>query len=182
MSQSNSRVPFDYEVSIPREAFDFGVDEYLKVCAQLAECYSSQKRHDLAAEKYEAVKRRILGEVVFDKPILLVNTLCSLANAQMQLNAFEGARENYAHALQVIEKLGSSSVKFGTQQVSKILFNMGVIESATDNVEAAVAFYEACLGASTSQKEMLKCFEVLGHECVKAQFFNNAIDWFQKGM
>jgi tetratricopeptide (TPR) repeat protein len=113
----------------------------------LAECYSGQKRYDLAAGKYEAVKRKILSEIVFDKPVLLVNTLCSLANCFMKLNDYAKARDNYTHALQVIEKV--ESVKFGTAQVSKIYFNLGVVESAEDNCEAAIAFYEACLGTAS---------------------------------
>lgn len=117
------------------------------MCALLAECYSGQKRFDLAADKYEAVKRKILGEIVFDKPVLLVNTLCSLANCLMQLNDYTKARDNYTHALSVIEKV--ESVKFGKAQISKIYFNLGVIESAQDNYEAAIAFYEACLGTAS---------------------------------
>jgi hypothetical protein len=59
---------------LPAEAFNFGIDEFLKVSALLAECYMKNRRYDLAADKYQSVIRKIQAEVVFDKPILLINT------------------------------------------------------------------------------------------------------------
>ena len=62
------------ELNLPNEAFSFGNDEYIKAWVNLAECLMHMNQHEKAAEKYETVKRRIQGEVVFDKPVMLINT------------------------------------------------------------------------------------------------------------
>ena len=65
--------------------------------------YSNQ--HEKAAEKYETVKRRIQAEVVFDKPVMLINTCNQLGNCYLRLNQETKARENFEQSLVLIEKL-----------------------------------------------------------------------------
>jgi len=54
-------------------ALEFGVDDYIKARAGLAECLMNCGRADEAIQKFEGVKRKIEAEVIFDKPILFVN-------------------------------------------------------------------------------------------------------------
>jgi coenzyme F420-reducing hydrogenase delta subunit len=61
-------------VHLPSEAFNFGVDESLKVTCLLADCFYRSKQFDLAIDRYETIKKKVEREVVFDKPIFLINT------------------------------------------------------------------------------------------------------------
>ena len=54
-------------------ALEFGVDDYIKARAGLAECLMNSNRTEHAIQKFEGVKRKIESEVVFDKPILFIN-------------------------------------------------------------------------------------------------------------
>ena len=54
-------------------ALEFGVDDYIKARAGLAECLMNSDRTEQAIQKFEGVKRKIESEVVFDKPILFIN-------------------------------------------------------------------------------------------------------------
>jgi len=54
-------------------AYEFGIDDSIKVRASLAECLMNCGRNEDAIEKFESVKKCVLQEVVFDKPVLMVN-------------------------------------------------------------------------------------------------------------
>lgn len=54
-------------------SLEFGVDDYIKARAGLAECLMNCNRHNEAIQKFEGVKRKIESEVIFDKPILFIN-------------------------------------------------------------------------------------------------------------
>lgn len=96
---------FWYDIDLPRESFDFGIDEYLKASNTLAECLTEQGRYDLAIEKYECIKKQITAEIVFDKPVMLINTLCMQGNCLLKLKQIEKAKSNFTHALNQIQKL-----------------------------------------------------------------------------
>lgn len=89
-------------IKLPKETFSFGTDEYLKVLACIAECLSHKGRYMEAIKKFESVKRKILSEVVFDKPILLINIMCQMGNCHMRLNSLGLARTMYTEALGLI--------------------------------------------------------------------------------
>lgn len=57
----------------------------------LGECFEKSERFDLAVEKYESIKRKIQHDIVFDKPIMLINILNSLGNCYLRLNEFTKA-------------------------------------------------------------------------------------------
>lgn len=46
----------------------------MKAWVNIAECYMHTNQNEKAASNYETVKRRIQSELVFDKPIMLINT------------------------------------------------------------------------------------------------------------
>ena len=54
-------------------ALEFGVDDYIKARAGLAECLMNCERLPEAIQKFEGVKRKIESEVIFDKPVLFIN-------------------------------------------------------------------------------------------------------------
>ena len=54
-------------------ALEFGVDDYIKARAGLAECLMNCGRFSEAIYKFEGVKKKIESEIVFDKPILFIN-------------------------------------------------------------------------------------------------------------
>ena len=54
-------------------ALEFGVDDYIKARAGLAECLMNCNKLPEAISKFEGVKKKIESEVVFDKPILFIN-------------------------------------------------------------------------------------------------------------
>lgn len=74
----DSHMPQD-EVYLMRKVnsstLEFGVDDYIKARAGLAECLMNcgPERIDEAIQKFEGVKRKIEAEVVFDKPVLFIN-------------------------------------------------------------------------------------------------------------
>ena len=54
-------------------ALEFGVDDYIKARAGLAECLLNCGEIEEAIEKFEHVKQKIENEIVFDKPIMFIN-------------------------------------------------------------------------------------------------------------
>lgn len=54
-------------------ALEFGIDDYIKARAGLAECYMNSGKLELAIAKFQGVKRKIQSEIVFDKPIMFIN-------------------------------------------------------------------------------------------------------------
>jgi hypothetical protein len=52
-------------------------------------------------------------------------------------------------------------------------------------VEEAIAFYEVCIKLkgklrSHNKIDMMKCYELLGLECLKAELVDSAAQWFNK--
>jgi tetratricopeptide (TPR) repeat protein len=83
LSEPKKRKSKQTKLKLPSEAFNFGVDEYLKAQAHLAEAFMKIGRIDLAIEKFESVRLKILQEVVFDKPYILINTCSQLGNCRL---------------------------------------------------------------------------------------------------
>ena len=54
----------------------------------MAECLLNLNRADEAINKFESVKKRIQAEVVFDKPILLINTCNQLGNCYLKIQNY----------------------------------------------------------------------------------------------
>ena len=54
-------------------ALEFGIDDYIKARAGLAECYMNSGKTEIAISKFLGVKRKIQSEIVFDKPIMFIN-------------------------------------------------------------------------------------------------------------
>ena len=62
---------------------------------------------------------------------------------------------------------------------------MGAIASQQNYPEEAIIYYERCLEVRERDRnskdcELIKCYELLGLECLKADSVDNAIDWFRK--
>lgn len=176
---------YNCELNLPNEAFSFGSDEYLKVWVNLAECLMRTNQFEKAAEKYETVKKRIQAEVVFDKPIMLINTCNQLGNCYLRLNLDNKARENFEQSLLLIEKIDGTSEKIGNSVLSAIYLNLGAIASQQECPEEAILFYERCLEVRERERnlkdvELIKCYELLGLECLKAEAVESAIEWFQR--
>ena len=86
-------------------ALDFGVDDYIKARAGLAECLMNSNRTEEAIQKFESVKRKIELEVVFDKPILFINICNQLGNCYLKLSQLEAAKDNFEQSLRLIAKV-----------------------------------------------------------------------------
>ena len=93
------------------EQLEFGVDDYIKARAGLAECLMNSGRIEQAISKFEGVKKRIKVEVVFDKPILLVNTCNQLGNCYLKVDDLEHAKTNFEESLLLIRKLEDTSYR-----------------------------------------------------------------------
>lgn len=87
---------------MPAEAFCFGNDEYLKANSGIAECLFHLGQAEQAIDKFEGVKRRIEQEVVFDKPMMLINVYNMLGNCYLKIGSLERAENNYQHSLLLI--------------------------------------------------------------------------------
>lgn len=116
-------------IRLPKETFSFGTDEYLKVLACIAECLSHKGHYTEAIKKFESVKHKILSEVVFDKPILLINILCQMGNCHLKLDSLRQARTLYTEALGLVQKLEFTSERVKPDLVSTIYLNMAAISS-----------------------------------------------------
>jgi len=133
------------------------------------------------------VKRRIQAEIVFDKPVMLINVCNQLGNCYLRINCDRNARENFENSLVLIDKLSGTSEKVSNEVISAIYLNLGAISSSQGNSEEALEFYERCLGLRERSKffkdfELIKCYELLGLESLKANLPDNAVLWFQKAV
>lgn len=108
-------------------ALDFGVDDYIKARAGLAECLMNSNRIEEAIQKFESVKRRIEQEVVFDKPILFINICNQLGNCYLRLSQLEAAKDNFEQSLRLISKVQSTTDRVNEVIMSKIYLNLGII-------------------------------------------------------
>ena len=85
----------NYPISMPAEAFCFGVDEYIKLYYGMAECLFHLGKFEQAVDKFEGVKKRIAAEIVFDKPVMLLNTHSQLGNCYLKLGRLNEAKNNF---------------------------------------------------------------------------------------
>ena len=85
----------NYPIIIPAEAFCFGVDEYIKLNCGMAECLFHLGRYEQAVDKFEGVKKRVAAEIVFDKPVMLINTHSQLGNCYLKLGRLNEAKNNF---------------------------------------------------------------------------------------
>ena len=86
-------------------SLEFGVDDYIKARAGLAECLMNCERFDDAVYKFEGVKKKIEAEVVFDKPILFINVCNQLGNCYLRVGNLMAAKENFEQSLRLILKV-----------------------------------------------------------------------------
>jgi tetratricopeptide (TPR) repeat protein len=85
----------------------------------------------------------------------------------------------------LIEKLQGTSERISTEVISAIYLNLGAIASQLNYPEEAIIYYERCLELRERERnlkdyELIKCYELLGLECLKAESADSAIDWFRK--
>jgi len=83
-----------------------------------------------AIQVFEGVKKRIQAEIVFDKPVLFINTCNQLGNCYLNIRDLVNARENFEKSLMLIKKLDSTSERVEDTIVSKIYLNLGIISSS----------------------------------------------------
>jgi tetratricopeptide (TPR) repeat protein len=85
----------------------------------------------------------------------------------------------------LIEKLHGTSEKISNEVISAIYLNLGAISSQQNFPEEAIIYYERCLELREREKghkecDLIKCYELLGLECLKAESVDSAINWFNK--
>jgi tetratricopeptide (TPR) repeat protein len=85
----------------------------------------------------------------------------------------------------LIEKLQGTSEKISNEVISAIYLNLGAIASQQNYPEEAIIYYERCLELRERERnlkdcELIKCYELLGLACLKADSVDSAIDWFSK--
>lgn len=88
VNKSAAAIAVDLDSLVERlddAALEFGIDDYIKARAGLAECYMNSGKLDLAIQKFQGVKRRIQSEIVFDKPIMFINVCNQLGNCFLQI-------------------------------------------------------------------------------------------------
>ena len=108
-------------------SLEFGVDDYIKARAGLAECLMNCDRPSEAIQKFEGVKRKIEAEVVFDKPILFINICNQLGNCYLKVGNLEAAKDNFEQSLRLIHKVDKTTDKINEAIVGKIYLNLGII-------------------------------------------------------
>ena len=59
------------------------MDDYIKVRASLAESLMNLRKIESAVSVFEGVKKKIQSEIVFDKPVLFINTCNQLGNCYL---------------------------------------------------------------------------------------------------
>jgi tetratricopeptide (TPR) repeat protein len=82
----------------------FTPDDYLKLLQLLSESYFKLKDYQSAVSQYLSVKKRIQSEAVFDKPVMLINTLSQLGNCFLKLKDLKSAETNLLEALSLMKK------------------------------------------------------------------------------
>ena len=110
-------------------SLEFGVDDYIKARAGLAECLMNEDRMADAIQKFEGVKRKIEAEVIFDKPILFINICNQLGNCYLKGGSLDAAKENFEQSLRLIQKVDKTSDKINDAIIAKIYLNLGIIAS-----------------------------------------------------
>ena len=110
-------------------SLEFGVDDYIKARAGLAECLMNEEGFAEATQKFEGVKRKIEAEVIFDKPILFINICNQLGNCYLKDGNLEAAKDNFEQSLRLIQKVDKTSDKISDAIVAKIYLNLGIIAS-----------------------------------------------------
>ena len=59
--------------------------------------------------------------------------------------------------------------------------NLGAISSQKGLVVDAIAYYELCVQLMPPKsKKLVKCYELLGFECMKADVIEMALGWFHQ--
>ena len=115
---------------MPAEAFCFGIDEYIKVNAGIAECLFKLGGTKQAIEKFEGVKKRISQEIVFDKPVMLINCHNQLGNCYLKLGNLDQAKANFEQSVLFIQKLEDTTEYISDKILSTIYLNLAVIASS----------------------------------------------------
>ena len=106
-----------------------------------------------------------------------------MGNCYLRLNNELKARENFELSLLLIQKLDGTTEKISNTIVSAIYLNLGAIASQQNAPEDAIHFYERCLELKERNKnlkdeDLIKCYELLGLECLKADAVDGAIQYF----
>ena len=97
IAQSDDAIMSEDEEYLMRKlngsALEFGVDDYIKAWAGLAECLMNSGLIEEALIKFEHVKQKIENEIVFDKPILFINVCNQLGNCYLKTNDLAQAKK-----------------------------------------------------------------------------------------
>ena len=80
----------------------------------------------------------------------------------------------------LIEKLSGTSEKVSNEVISAIYLNLGAIASSQGSSEEAILYFERCLELRERSKivkdsELIKCYELLGLECLQDGTFDIAV-------
>lgn len=82
---------------------------------------------ELAIAKFEGVKRRIESEVVFDKPVLVVNICNQLGNCFLKAGELMAAQQNFEQSLRLINRMDNRKERISDEIISKIYLNLGIL-------------------------------------------------------
>lgn len=84
---------------------EFGVDDYIQVKANYAEAIMNEGDLQLACEKFEAAKKNIEDEIVYEFPLLFVNLCNQLANCYLLMGDSRNALANFEQSLRLINSI-----------------------------------------------------------------------------
>ena len=146
-------------------SLEFGVDDYIKARAGLAECLMNCNRPSEAIQKFEGVKRKIEAEVVFDKPILFINICNQLGNCYLKAGSLSAAKETFEQSLRLIQKLDGTADKIGDDIVAKIYLNLGIIATSCNKHDQALYLHEKSL-----EHKLKSLRGNMNHEAIMSQF------------
>lgn len=172
-------------------ALEFGVDDYIKARAGLAECLMNCDKPSEAIQKFEGVKRKIESEVIFDKPILFINVCNQLGNCYLRIGSLQAAKENFEQSLRLIQKVEKTSDKISDTIIAKIYLNLGIIAEQMNSYENALYLHEKCLeykmkslhGApSMNDEQIMSQFVLLANTSQKLEMHDEACCYFEKAL
>jgi len=192
VEQAEEKLPPD-EAHLMRKlnssALEFGVDDYIKARAGLAECLMNCDRLDEAIEKFEGVKTKIEAEVVFDKPILFINVCNQLGNCYLKVGDLEAAKSSFKQSLRLIKKVEGTVDRVGDSIVGRIYLNLGIIATTQGDHEQALYLHEKCLEhklksahGNMNTEQIMAQFVMLAHVCQKLSQNEEACCFFEKAL
>ena len=170
-------------------ALEFGVDDYIKARAGLAECLMNCNKLPEAISKFEGVKKKIESEVVFDKPILFINICNQLGNCYLKAGNLVAAKENFEQSLRLIQKVENTADKIGDDIVAKIYLNLGIISTSCNLHQQALYQHEKSLehklrslNGNMNHEAIMSQFVLLAHSASKTNQEDEACCFLEKAL